>query len=254
VSGAGTAFGWIASSTPSVRVTVAVVAVISLLTPRVEPGRSSSSRSGQRNPPVRTPRAMPAGAGDPADDHHPGVADQRLELEAGPVRRDEEERVGQEVVEAATTGADDRDVRRLMALRGAERELEIGRVLVRRVLLDHRAFVARPLERLGTHRVEVTDHQVGAAAERVDVLEPGVGRDDVRIPGERVVPTRIDGVAAGEHQDVHRRSRHSWACRRREGSEGSLRRHDPDQVLTVGGCVPTLSARRTGLPRVAKRP
>ena len=173
--------------------TVAVARVISLLTPRVEPGRSSSSASGQRSPSVRTPRAGPAGR-EQAHERpdrpaqldgaaHDDDVGRRRRARAARSRPTRARRAGATLARkwssrpppAPTT------VTRVAprALRRGERELEVGRVLVGRVLLDHGAVGDRARSSVGAvteSRSPTTRSRV--PAERVHVLEPGVGGDD----------------------------------------------------------------------------
>ena len=92
------------------------------------------------------------------------------------------------MVEPALDPADDEDAPRLAGERCAERELEVGRVLVDRVALDR----PRGLDRRRGRRVEVADREVDLEPEREGVIGASVGRDDASARRDR-----LDGAPAG---------------------------------------------------------
>ncbi len=166
-----------------------------------------------------------------------------------------EERVGEEVVEAPTTDTDDRHPGRTGLLRRVERELEVRCVLVGRVPLDHRPRGHRVFECRRRDGVDVADDEVrraGRARARARGRSPR-RRSTRRRAARRASGGRAGHLPANTSASIVTPTARGHADDGRLGG-GSLRRHDPDQVLTVGGCVPTLSARRTGLPRVAVDP
>ncbi len=141
---------------------------------------------------------------------------------------------------------------------GEESELEVGAVLRPGMSLDLGAAGDGLLDVGGVGGVEVAHDEVGPASEDGRVPQPRVGGDHERGPGQLESPTGGYGIAAREDDsgvDLPAGGSHAApfaragdGAGRAEAGRCTLRRHDPDQVRTVGGCVPSLSARRTGLP------
>ena len=167
-------------------------------------------------------------------------ADERLDAEPGPVRRARAAarwrgsgRAARRPRRATVTRS------RAVALRGTQRELEIGRVLVRRVGLDRDVALAgerRASRRSPSRGRRRRDRRAARARWTCSSPESAAitNASRGRLPcqrGSRASPpantsTSIAApVPRGATDDGER-----WC--------GSLRRHDPDQVLTVGGCVP----------------
>ena len=90
----------------------------------------------------------------------------------------QDRQVREEMVEAPTRAADDRDDPGATGHRGADGQLQVRLVLLAGVGLDRRARGARRRQQARIDRVEVTDHQVDRAAERHGVIQARIGGDD----------------------------------------------------------------------------
>ena len=108
------------------------------------------------------------------------------------------------MVEAALDPAYDEDASRLVGERCAERELEVGRVLVDRVALDR----PRGLDRRRCRRVEVADREVDLEPQREGVIRASVGRDDASARRDRLDGAPGGARAPGDDED---RVGHAWS-------------------------------------------
>ena len=108
------------------------------------------------------------------------VADDRVHLDAGePVGSEATAQLAQEMVETALDPADDeQEASRLVGERCAERELEVGRVLVDRVALD----LPSGIDRRRGRRVEVADREVDLEPKREGASAP-LSAATTRAPG-----------------------------------------------------------------------
>ena len=125
----------------------------------------------------------------------------------------DQEQVGEEMIEAATAGAEHGDLPSAERAGGVERELEVGGVLVDRVPVDPGAAGDRTLDLRGLGAVEIADHEVDAQPQRERVGDTGVGRDDERCRRELGLD-REGSVASGDHECTHAASRGSARTRR----------------------------------------
>ena len=152
----------------------------------------------------------------------------------------EQEQRREQVVEPAAVAARGRGCARAERDRGVERELEIGRVLLRRVTLDAYAGGLRDRDGLGRGRVEVADRE-GRRRDRARARAraPGRRRRRARRAGRREAGARAGGSPPDDdHDDLFR---HAF-----------LRWHYPDQVLRVGGALSPPS--QPGCPSSPLRP
>ena len=201
--------GLMASRTPSSTEMRASSDSKTFETPRLEPGSSVSPRSGYARPSVVTPTAGPLTASNvmsspgfprivrrSANDVDVRIADARVDLRRGVAVRPEQEERRELVVEPSTSGRKDEDSARAHPHRDVEGELEIGRILFRRVTLDAYAGRLGDRDGLGRRRVEVADGDGDLEAEREGVLEPLVCGDDGRAERNRERGARGGRVSA----------------------------------------------------------
>ncbi len=180
------------------------------------------------------------------DHGDPGIADERLDVEVGERRRREEERVGEEVVEASAVPADHDHTLRAATTGGVQRELEVTLVLVGRVAANLGTARHRSFDRGGIGGVEVPDHEIHATPERECDLDTRVCGDNghARLREARR-DAAVDGVATREHE------RHGPSGRL-HGLPFSLRRNYPVQVPRVGGAsrIAARSPSQPGCPEL----
>ncbi len=143
------------------------------------------------------------------DDVDERVAEHGVHLHAGEIVAAQDQQLAEQVVEPALDAADHEDPARLPGDGRAERELEIGRVLLGRM-----AFcpVAQLRERPRRDRVEVADCELDLQAEREGVVGSAVRGDHSRAGGYRLARATAGRRAPGDDHD-------------RVGHAGSLTSH-----------------------------
>ena len=122
---------------------------------------------------------VPVSVREPRITETPVVVEVRIDRGARIAGVAEQQDRAEQVVEPAAGAADHEDARWLEGDCRVERELEVGRVLGRRVPLDHGARRFGRREPCRRDRVEVADRAIDAKPQRERAVDARVGRDHV---------------------------------------------------------------------------
>ena len=229
--------------TPTSSSTDAESPSIVLLTPSVDPKANGSFIKGYSSPVVVTPRADPPRG--TSETTSPGCPSSCRHIwQRG------QEQVCQCLIQSASHGAQDQDLRGTTAKGMAQGKFEVGLIFVLWMAYQPTAGLAKGLQITLLQRVEVPNHYGDFQAKLKAMSRAAISSDQpiVRLY-ESTNRLRIGEWTVSKYQGTQGESLHQGSGGRHLNSwPASLRRNCPDQVHRVEGVLPSSQPGCTELP------